>query len=91
MTIGGGGGGDSWLLRILNRIFRCSHQRQTRPITPRGGGQTYAVCLDCGMRLSYDLGALASGRARARKGSSASPRNQYTRKPDFFYGTKLPE
>ena len=58
MTIGAGGGGDSWLVRILNRIFRCSHQRQTRPITPRGGGQTYAVCLDCGMRLVYDLSAM---------------------------------
>lgn len=58
MTIGGGGGSDSWLVRVLNRIFRCSHQRQTRPITPRGGGQTYAVCLDCGMRLSYDLSAM---------------------------------
>jgi hypothetical protein len=76
MTIGGGG--DSWLLRILNRIFRCSHQRQTRPITPRGGGQTYAVCLDCGMRLSYDLSvmgvltsvhrsSLASQRSEVRK------------------------
>jgi hypothetical protein len=53
-----GGGGDFWLIRILSRIFRCSHQRQTRPITPRGGGQTYAVCLDCGMRLAYDLSAM---------------------------------
>ena len=58
MTIGAGGGSDSWVVRILNRIFRCSHQRQTRPITPRGGGQTYAVCLDCGMRLAYDLSAM---------------------------------
>jgi hypothetical protein len=55
MIIGAGGGSESWLARILNRILRCSHQRQTRPITPRGGGQTYAVCLDCGMRLVYDL------------------------------------
>ena len=55
MIIGAGGGSESWLARILNRILRCSHQRQTRPITPRGGGQTYAVCLDCGMRLAYDL------------------------------------
>jgi hypothetical protein len=61
MTIGAGGGSDSWLLRILNRIFRCPHQRQTRPITPRGGGQTYAVCLDCGMRLAYDLTAMRVG------------------------------
>ena len=58
MTIDAGGRSDFWLVRILNRIFRCPHQRQTRPITLRGGGQTYAVCLDCGMRLAYDLSAM---------------------------------
>ena len=58
MMIGASGGSDPWLLRILNRIFRCSHRRQGRPITPRGGGQSYAVCLDCGTRLAYDLNAM---------------------------------
>jgi hypothetical protein len=58
MMIGAGGGSDSWLLRIVDRIFRCSHRRQSRPITPRGGGQSYAVCLDCGTRLAYDLNAM---------------------------------
>src|SRR5215469_13677831 len=59
--IGADGGNDPWLPRILNRIFRCSHRRQSRPITPRGGGQTYAVCLDCGTRLAYDLSGMRAG------------------------------
>jgi hypothetical protein len=58
MIIGAGGPSYSWLLRILNGVLRCSHQHQSRPITPRGGGQTYAVCLDCGTRLAYDLKAM---------------------------------
>jgi len=58
MMIGASGGSDPWLLKILNGIFRCSHRRLGRPITPRGGGQSYAVCLDCGTRLSYDLKAM---------------------------------
>jgi hypothetical protein len=53
-----GGASDSCLLRLLNRIFRCAHRSQSRPITPRGGGQTFAVCLDCGMQLAYDLNAM---------------------------------
>ena len=58
MIIGAGGASDSWLLRILNGVLRCTHQHKSRPITPRGGGQTYAVCLDCGTRLAYDLKAM---------------------------------
>jgi DNA-directed RNA polymerase subunit RPC12/RpoP len=44
---------------VLNLIFRCSHRRLTRPITPvvkagqRDGG-TYVVCLDCGKQFGYD-------------------------------------
>ena len=53
-----GGSSDSWLLRVLNRVCRCSHRSQSRPITPRGGGQTFAVCLDCGMHLAYHLNAM---------------------------------
>jgi hypothetical protein len=56
--IGADGGSDSWLISILNRVFQCSHRRQSRPITPRGGGQTYAVCLDCGTRVAYDLSGM---------------------------------
>ena len=46
------------MISVLNRVFRCSHRRQSRPITPRGGGQSYAVCLDCGTRLAYDLSGM---------------------------------
>ena len=45
---------------IWNLLFRCSHQRVTRPITPvsKAGvpqGDTYVVCLDCGKQFTYDL------------------------------------
>jgi len=45
---------------LLNLLFRCSHRRLTRPVTPvvKGGpsdGQTYVVCLDCGKQFAYDL------------------------------------
>jgi hypothetical protein len=52
------GEGESWLLGILNRVVRCSHRHHSRPITPRGGGQSFAVCLDCGTRFAYDLNAM---------------------------------
>src|SRR6516225_2159419 len=58
MAIGARGGSGFSLQGILNRVFRCSHRHQSRPITPRGGGQAYAVCLDCGTRLAYDLDAI---------------------------------
>src|SRR5215469_10936186 len=53
-----GGESESWLLWLVNRVVRCSHRRHSRPITPRGGGQSYAVCLDCGTRIAYDLNAM---------------------------------
>lgn len=71
MMIGASGGSDPWLQTILNGIFRCSHRRLGRPITPRGGGQSYAVCLDCGTRLAYDLKAM---RAEASVPGSSSHR-----------------
>lgn len=45
---------------LLNLLFRCSHRRLTRPVTPvaRAGvadSQTYVVCLDCGKQFAYDL------------------------------------
>jgi len=52
------GENESWLLGILNRVVRCSHRRHGRPVTPRGGGQSYAVCLDCGARFAYNLNAM---------------------------------
>jgi hypothetical protein len=58
MINGVGAESESWLLGILNRVVRCSHRHHSRPITPRGGGQSYAVCLDCGTRFAYDLNAM---------------------------------
>jgi hypothetical protein len=46
---------------ILNMVFRCGHRHLTRPITPRGGGQAYVACLDCGRQLQYDLETMRIG------------------------------
>lgn len=48
---------------LLNLLFRCSHRRLTRPVTPvfKAGVtdvQTYVVCLDCGKQFAYDLQAM---------------------------------
>jgi DNA-directed RNA polymerase subunit RPC12/RpoP len=52
---------------VANLLFRCSHRRLTRPVTPvskRGvpHGQTYVVCLDCGKQFAYDLEQMRVGR-----------------------------
>jgi hypothetical protein len=51
---------------ILNLLFRCSHQRITRPITPahKAGdpSETYVVCLECGKQFSYDLNEMRVGK-----------------------------
>jgi hypothetical protein len=52
---------------IVNLLFRCSHQRITRPITPvsKGGdrsSETYVVCLECGKQFHYDLGEMRIGK-----------------------------
>ena len=52
---------------VLNLLFRCSHKRLTRPVTPvsRDGkphGDTYVVCLDCGKQFSYDLTEMRIGK-----------------------------
>ena len=57
---------------ILNMLFRCSHQRLTRPVTPvsRDGesqGGTYVVCLDCGKQFTYDLKLMRVGKPLPRK------------------------
>jgi len=53
---------------LLNLMFRCSHRRLTRPVTPvsKGGvphGGTYVVCLDCGKQFAYDLEEMRVGKA----------------------------
>jgi hypothetical protein len=52
---------------ISNLLFRCSHQRLTRPVTPvsKAGvpqGETYVVCLDCGKQFSYDVREMRIGK-----------------------------
>src|ERR1700732_1490090 len=53
---------------LLNMMFRCSHRRLTRPVTPvsKAGvphGETYVVCLDCGKQFAYDLKVMRIGKA----------------------------
>jgi DNA-directed RNA polymerase subunit RPC12/RpoP len=53
---------------LLNLMFRCSHRRLTRPVTPvsKAGvpqGETYVVCLDCGKQFAYDLNKMQIGKA----------------------------
>ena len=52
---------------LLNLVFRCSHRRLTRPVTPvsKAGiphGETYVVCLDCGKQFRYDLQEMRVGK-----------------------------
>jgi hypothetical protein len=61
-------GDDTMIDSILNLLFRCSHRRLTRPMTPvlkTGGrhGDTYIVCLDCGKQFEYDLKTMQMGKA----------------------------
>lgn len=55
---------------LLNLMFRCSHRRLTRPVTPVSKvgvphGATYVVCLDCGKQFPYDLQEMKVGRPLA--------------------------
>jgi DNA-directed RNA polymerase subunit RPC12/RpoP len=52
---------------VLNLLFRCSHRRLTRPVTPvsKAGvphGATYVACLDCGKQFAYDLKEMRIGK-----------------------------
>lgn len=51
----------------LNLLFRCSHKRLTRPVTPVSkvgvpNGATYVVCLDCGKQFAYDAKEMRMGK-----------------------------
>jgi DNA-directed RNA polymerase subunit RPC12/RpoP len=55
---------------VLNLLFRCSHRRLTRPVTPvsKAGvphGATYVVCLDCGKQFAYDFKEMRVGKPLA--------------------------
>jgi predicted transcriptional regulator len=54
---------------VLNLLFRCSHSRLTRPVTPveRAGvpqeqSQSYVVCLECGKQFAYDTREMRIGK-----------------------------
>src|SRR5947208_13601006 len=52
---------------LLNSLFRCSHRRITRPITPASkagdrSNETYVVCLECGKQFLYDLDTMRVGK-----------------------------
>ncbi len=52
---------------VINLLFRCSHKRLTRPVTPPGRAgkqreQTYVVCLDCGKHFAYDVKLMRIGK-----------------------------
>lgn len=69
------------LQKILNRVFRCAHRQQTRPITLRG--ECYAVCLDCGQRLAYDFQAMRFGASASGDGPSRpDAEGETTRAPE---------
>jgi hypothetical protein len=53
---------------LFNLIFRCRHSKLSRPVTPIDAagvpqGEAYVVCLECGMRFSYDVRQMKMGKA----------------------------
>lgn len=53
---------------LMNTLFRCSHRRLTRPVSPVSkAGQphaaAYVVCLDCGKQFEYDIQEMRIGKA----------------------------
>jgi hypothetical protein len=85
---------------ISNLLFRCSHRRLTRPMTPVSkpgapSGETYVVCLDCGMQFSYDLKQMRIGK-RIEKSATEGvlppdlPKPAHTRMKYALLGSALP-
>jgi hypothetical protein len=77
---------------VLNLLFRCSHRRITRPITPvrktgEPHGGTYVVCLDCGKQFDYDPREMRIGKPveRSQTGGVLSPDMPKPRKTKFGY------
>lgn len=77
---------------LMNLLFRCSHRRLTRPITPvnRVGvpqGGTYVVCLDCAKQFPYDFKEMRMGRAIERSDEAAvlAPNLPMARKKKLKY------
>ena len=47
------------LLFVISKIWSCWHRKMSRPFTHEG--ETYRVCLKCGMRREFDLNAWKTG------------------------------
>jgi hypothetical protein len=77
---------------LLNLLFRCTHSRLTRPVTPvskagKPHGETYVVCLDCGKQFTYDLKEMRIGHAVEKSAHSGvlPPRMPVTRRTKVKY------
>lgn len=51
---------------VFNLVFRCRHQRITRPFTPAHQpsdppGDTYVACLECRKQFYYDVANMHVG------------------------------
>jgi len=58
---------DTMIDKLANLLFRCWHRRLSRPMAAvRRPGEPddngYVVCLDCGLKFSYDLKKMAIGK-----------------------------
>ena len=47
------------LLFLISKLWSCWHRKMSRPFTH--DGETYRVCLKCGMRREFDLQAWKTG------------------------------
>ncbi len=84
---------------LLNLVFRCSHRRLTRPVTPvsKAGvphGETYVVCLDCGKQFAYDLNEMRIGKVIDHSHDSyvlpAAPAKPRIRKMKYAFWASVP-
>lgn len=63
---------------VLNLLFRCSHRRLSRPVSPpskKGGPHepAYVVCLDCGKHFQYDTRHMRLGKRLDDSATAAIP------------------
>jgi hypothetical protein len=69
-------------MNLLDRVFGCSHQHCSFPITVRGKLRrspaaaltgTYVVCLDCGKEFPYDWNEMKLVRTKAEPTATPQP------------------
>jgi hypothetical protein len=61
------GGKIAMMDTVLNLLFRCSHRRLSRPLSPAhkkgvAPETAYVVCLDCGKHFAYDTKQMRLGK-----------------------------